>query len=95
MSKTFISYSHDSLEHKNNVLKLSNKLREYGINASLDQYEDNPAEGWPRWMAKEIRESQNILLICSEMYYKKTNGDNSIEKGKGRKFESHLILGLC
>ena len=92
MSKTFISYSHDSFEHKNNVLVLSDKLRELGIDASLDQYETNPIEGWPRWMAKEIRESTKILLICSECITKKTNNKLPIEVGKGGKFESHLIL---
>jgi hypothetical protein len=36
----FISYSHDSKEHQDKVLKLANKLRSEGIDCALDQYED-------------------------------------------------------
>jgi len=35
----FISYSHDSAEHADRVLALSNRLHEDGIDCILDQYE--------------------------------------------------------
>jgi len=34
----FISYSHDSPEHSARVLTLSDKLRSFGVDAELDQY---------------------------------------------------------
>jgi len=43
----FISYSHDSPEHADRVLELSNQLRSDGIDSTIDQYEASPAEGWP------------------------------------------------
>jgi hypothetical protein len=48
--EVFVSYSQDSVEHMEQVLQLSNRLRNDGIDCSIDQYEVSPPEGWPRWM---------------------------------------------
>ena len=48
--KVFISYSHDNSEHEDRVLELSDRLREDGIDANIDQYQTNPPEGWQLWM---------------------------------------------
>ncbi len=37
--KVFISYSHDSDEHKKWVLNLATKLRRHGVDAILDQWD--------------------------------------------------------
>jgi hypothetical protein len=42
--KVFISYSHDSDQHKDRVLALSDRLREDGIDCIIDQYETSPPE---------------------------------------------------
>ena len=55
--KILISYSHDSPEHEKRVLELANRLREDGIDCTIDQYVVSPAEGWPLWMDKQIRDS--------------------------------------
>ena len=52
--RVFISYSHDSIEHQDRVLEFTHRLRVGGIDASLDQYEMLPPEGWPAWCEKEI-----------------------------------------
>ena len=45
--KVFLSYSHDSDEHVRRVLGLSQRLREDGVDAWVDQYENgSPEEGW-------------------------------------------------
>jgi hypothetical protein len=42
-------------------LVLSKRLREEGIDCTIDQYLLVPPEGWPRWMEKQIRESNFVL----------------------------------
>jgi hypothetical protein len=86
--KVFISYSHDSKEHQDRVLDFSNKLRSEGIDCTLDQYEDSPPEGWPKWMDRNIRTSDYVLVVCTDSYYKKVMGD---ENGKGIQWESSII----
>jgi hypothetical protein len=85
----FISYSHDSKEHQDKVLLLSNRLRSEGIDCSLDQYEDSPPEGWPKWMDRKVNKSDFVLVICTETYYKRVMDED--ENGMGIKWESTLI----
>jgi hypothetical protein len=85
----FISYSHDSKEHQDRVLNLSNKLRSEGIDCLLDQYEDSPPEGWPKWMDRNVKNSDFVLVVCTETYYSRVMGTD--EKGLGIKWESSLI----
>ena len=79
----FISYSHDSKEHSDRVLELSDQLISEGVDGVLDQYEEAPAEGWPRWMDKHIRKADYVLMICTEVYYKRVMGGD-YECGHGR-----------
>jgi len=88
--RVFISYSHDSPKHANEVLGFANKLRSEGIDAILDQYEESPAEGWPKWMDRQIEDSDFILLVCTETYYQKVMGTVNTADGLGVKWESTL-----
>jgi hypothetical protein len=45
--KAFISYSHDSPEHADRVLALSDRLRGDGIDCIVDQYEESPPKAGP------------------------------------------------
>ncbi|MBK6958070.1 MAG: hypothetical protein IPH22_06480 [Nitrosomonas sp.] len=48
MPKVFISYSHDSNEHRQQVLALADRLNENDIDCEIDQYiNGSPSEGWP------------------------------------------------
>jgi len=91
LGEVFISYSHDSVEHIQRVLALSNKLRSEGINCILDQYEESPPEGWPRWMDKKINSAQYVLMICTEEYYLKVLDQAKPGTGLGVKWEGSLI----
>ena len=89
--RVFISYSQDSNLFSQKVLEFSNKLCADGIDAILDQYVENPDEGWPMWMEKHIREADYILIIASEGYLKKAEKNVRIGTGQGAKFECYLI----
>lgn len=89
--EVFISYSWDSEEHVRAVLDLSNRLRSEGVDCVLDQYEESPPEGWPRWMDRKIRDAKFVLMICTETYYRRVMGDTAAEEGHGVKWEGGLI----
>jgi hypothetical protein len=86
--KVLISYSHDSPEHKDRVLVLSNRLRGEGIDCTIDQYLLVPPEGWPRWMEKQIRESDFVLMVCTETYHRRVLGQPDPDRGRVRVFYS-------
>ncbi|MFC1718952.1 TIR domain-containing protein [Candidatus Poribacteria bacterium] len=89
-SRVFISYSHDSPEHCERVLELSDQLRGDGIDCTIDQYETSPPEGWPKWMDGQIEDSDFILVVCTEIYHGRVIGKEKRGKGLGVKWESTL-----
>ncbi len=89
--RVFISYSHDSHEHLDRVLALADRLRAEGIDCNLDQYEPAPAEGWPRWMDKQFKDADYILVVCTETYCRRFEGREERGKGLGVKWEGAII----
>jgi hypothetical protein len=91
-SRVFISYSHDSPEHRERVLALSERLRADGIETSLDQYVNGtPKEGWPRWMLNQLDWADFVIVICTGTYYRRFRGHEDRGKGKGVDWEGALI----
>jgi tetratricopeptide (TPR) repeat protein len=90
--KVFISYSHDSTEHSERVLALSERLRRDGIETLLDQYVNgSPRQGWPRWMLDQLDAADFVLVVCTETYYRRFRGHEEPGKGKGADWEGALI----
>lgn len=89
--RVFISYSHDSPAHEQQVRALADQLRIDGVDAFLDQYEVSPPEGWPRWMDRQLRESDYVLVVCTETYLRRVRGDEEVGRGHGVRWESHLV----
>jgi probable HAF family extracellular repeat protein len=88
--KVFISYSHDSSEHKQRVHALAEKLRADGIDAWIDQYAPDPKEGWPKWMKTQVEQADRILLVFTETYQRRFDGDEK-EGGLGSTFEGVIV----
>lgn len=86
--RAFISYSHDSEEHKNRVLLLAMRLREHGVIAILDEYETSPPQGWPRWMQEQLDSADYVITICTESYKRRMLGQ---AQGLGANWEGALI----
>ncbi len=84
--KVFISYSHDSPEHKQWVSELAAGLRRNGVDAILDQWHLGPDDNVSRFMERGIRDSDRILVICTDSYVRKANAD---EVGIG--YESMIV----
>lgn len=89
--RVFISYSHDSAEHKLRVLELANRLRQDGIDAWIDRYVPFPEEGWPRWMRSQIEEADVVLVVCTPLYKERFDGAQGSTAGMGARWEG-LIL---
>lgn len=90
--KVFVSYSHDSLEHAERVLKVAERLRNEGVDAKLDQYvSGTPSEGWPRWMLNQLDWAEFVLVVCTETYYRRFRGHENLGQGRGADWEGNLI----
>ena len=87
--QVFISYCHD-IEISNKVLGLADKLNQKGIDCNIDQYELNLSEGWQKWMDKEIRNADYVLIVCTNKYLQRSQGNDFT--GKGVQFETNLTF---
>jgi len=90
--KVFVSYAHSSPAFSDRVLDFSNTLRKLGVDCEIDQYEESPPEGWPKWMLRQIQEAKFVLVICSETFYRRANDFSGCPDGLGVKWETTLIL---
>ncbi|MES2588782.1 MAG: toll/interleukin-1 receptor domain-containing protein [Bacteroidota bacterium] len=73
----FISYSHDSDEHKNWVLQLATRLRKNGVDVILDRWNIKLGSDLASFMERGLSKSQRIVSVCSDAYVRKAN------EGKG------------
>lgn len=71
--RIFVSYSHDSREHRKWVLELSTKLVGNGIDVTLDQWDLRLGDDVARFMEVGVRESDRVLIICTPQYVTKAN----------------------
>lgn len=90
--RVFISYAHESEELSNRVLEFSNSLRLGGIDCEIDQYEEAPPEGWPKWMMRQVQEAEFVLVCCTKLFFDRANDFSGKEEGLGVKWETSLIL---
>ena len=89
--RVFISYSHDTAEHRAFVLALANRLRGDGLDCQIDQYVLGfPPEGWQRWMENWIEQADFVLIVCTPLYLQRYRG-NDPDGGRGVNFEGVVI----
>lgn len=72
--KVFVSYSHDSQEHKEWVLDLSTRLVENGVDVILDQWDLRLGGDLPSFMESGLTQADRILAICTGAYVTKADG---------------------
>jgi hypothetical protein len=89
--KVFISYSHDSKEHANHVLALSDKLVKDGIDCILDQYDEFLLGNWIEWMSANLKDANFVIVICTKLYHKKVTDKVQESKSRGVKWEFDYI----
>lgn len=73
----FISYSHDSREHKQWVLELAQRLRGEGIEVIVDQWDLEYGDDVAAFMVNAVKRAHRVLMICTEAYVQKA------DEGKG------------
>src|SRR6266550_7461551 len=84
--KVFISYSHDSEDHKQWVLRLGSDLRASGIDVVLDQWDLVPGQDINLFMQNGITQAHRVIMVCSSAYVIKA------EKGEGGVGYERLIV---
>lgn len=71
--KAFVSYSHDSPEHKLWVLDLATRLRSSGVDAVIDQWDLRPGDDLAHFMEVQLTTADRVLMVCTDKYVQKAN----------------------
>lgn len=84
----FISYSHDSDEHKDWVRGLAEQLQGSGIKTRLDQWDLRFGMNITQYMEENIANADYVLMVCTPGYANRANG---AQGGVG--WEKQIITG--
>src|SRR5438876_968405 len=71
--RVFISYSHDSADHKKWVLDFATTLRSRGVDAVLDQWDLKPGDDLPEFMEQNLIAADYAVMVCTKRYVRKAN----------------------
>lgn len=71
--KVFLSYSHDSAQHKQWVLDLATRLKNAGIDARIDAWSLGAGDDLPHFMETQLAEADRVIMVCTEKYVEKAN----------------------
>lgn len=84
----FISYSHDTKEHKAWVAALAQRLVEKGVDVLFDQWDLGPGDDVPKFMEHAVARAHRVLMVCTEAYVRKA------DDGKGGVgYEAMVVTG--
>ncbi|MFF4088737.1 SEFIR domain-containing protein [Streptomyces nigra] len=90
--RVFVSYSHDSDEHRESVFHLIQALRRNGVDAWADFFvESDPPSNWPVWMQNQVEEADYVLMVVTETYARRFNQKEVPGVGAGVRWEGTLI----
>jgi hypothetical protein len=88
----FISYSHDSEDHRKAVLRLAHRLQDAGLDVRFDRFvEHEPPAKWPLWMRQQLDEADFVLCVVTKLYRERFLEDGPEDRGHGVRWEATLI----
>ncbi|WP_181771587.1 SEFIR domain-containing protein [Amycolatopsis pittospori] len=93
--RVFVSYSHDSEEHKTLVRRFADFLAtKVGLEVHLDQWADGARIDWSRWALRQLKAADYTIAIASPWYRRRTDGLESPHIGRGSQFEGAILRDL-
>lgn len=92
--RVFVSYAHESADHKEQVLAFATFLREAGIEAVLDLWSTDARRDWYAWAIREMTDVDFVLVVASERYRRWGDGNGRNAEHRGVQSEAALLREL-
>jgi hypothetical protein len=90
----FIAYTHDSEQHKADVLRLATLLAHNGVQTELDQWAEDQPQDWYAWAHKHITSSDYTIIIASGQCKIVGDGGGPATQNRGARAEMAVIRDL-
>jgi hypothetical protein len=99
MATVFLSYRHESDEHKARVRDLAERLERTGVTVVLDQFAQDrafnrggPPEGWPAWSTTQAgNPDHKVLIVGTAPWFRVFNRTEVAGAGLGAAAEAGVI----
>ena len=88
----FICYAHETHSHNQQVTNLTLRLRADGVDCSADIFEVSPPEGWQRWMLRQVKDSDFVIVVCTATHARHIAASPTSTAGRGVRWEDGAIL---
>lgn len=93
--RVFVSYAHDSADHKELVRRFATLLRRrIGLDVHLDQWYDHRRRDWALWATDHLTYSDFVLVVASPLYRRTSTGRTAHDEGRGSQFEAMIIRNM-
>jgi hypothetical protein len=90
--RVFVTYAHDTPEHKELVHSFAAFLRAgIGLDVHLDAWYDNTRRDWSLWATENLEKADFILAIASPDYKRSADGVAMPHEGRGSQFEAAIL----
>ncbi|WP_410659435.1 SEFIR domain-containing protein [Amycolatopsis sp. lyj-112] len=90
--QVFVTYAHDSPEHKERVRRFAEFLHaEIGLEVHLDQWDDNERRDWSLWASKHLDTANFVVVVVSPEYKRRAEGTAAPDEGRGSQYEAARI----
>lgn len=88
--RVFVSYAHESADHKRAVGRFVEFLQKHGADVVLDQQVPPPRQDWDLWASRGIRKADYVIVIASPKC--RAVGDGDIEPGENRGLQAEMRI---
>lgn len=90
--RVFISYAHDSEQHKEHVRRFGEFLHtKIGLDVELDQWDDAHRRDWSTWATEHLTASDFVIVVASPDYKARAEATAPPHEGRGSQFEAAII----
>ncbi|HEY3607767.1 MAG TPA: SEFIR domain-containing protein [Pseudonocardiaceae bacterium] len=91
--RVFVSYAHDSEDHKAQVVRFCHFLQQMGMDVRFDRWTESTRQDWSRWAAGEIAAADFVIVIASAAYRRRAEDIDSSD-GRGVRWEAAILREL-
>ena len=92
--KVFVSYVHESRQHKDDVLAFAGFLRTQGVDTVLDMWSADTRRDWYAWAIREMTAAAYVVVVASPTYRAVGDGGGPADQHRGVQSEATLLRDL-
>ncbi|HEX6358341.1 tetratricopeptide repeat protein [Actinophytocola sp.] len=90
-ARVFVSYAHDTPQHRMAVLRLCFLLRRLGVDVRVDEWDTDLRHDWTLWMIDQLTHADHVIVIASPEYRAAGDGIVPADHHRGVQTESALL----